>query len=37
MWHVWGEETCRHDFGVENGKEKNHLDGLCVDGSVMLR
>jgi hypothetical protein len=37
MWHVWGREEVREGFWWGDLRERGHLEGLGVDGRIILK
>jgi hypothetical protein len=37
MWHVWGTGEGHTGFWWENLREGDHLEGLVVDGRIILK
>jgi len=37
MWHVWGTGEANTGFWRENLREGDHLEGLSIDGRIILK
>jgi hypothetical protein len=37
MWHVWGRREMHIGFGLDNMKERDSLEGLGMDGQMILK
>jgi hypothetical protein len=37
MWHVWERGEMHTGFWWGNMRERNHLEGLGIDGSIILK
>jgi hypothetical protein len=37
MWHVWGDKEMHAELWLGNLKERNHVEDLGVDGSMIIK